>query len=127
MSTTLETTPRSDVLSHVETRADGQPDICKKLARKVAVITGGSTGVGLATAQRFVQEGAEHVFITGRRKDVLDVAVAELCDKATGMLVGADGEDHEVDYGWIEPGAVVSEATAGPLARVSRFWEKPAL
>ena len=43
------------------------------------------------------------------------------------ILVGADAEYPEVDYGWIEPGAVVLEATAGPLARVSRFWEKPAL
>jgi mannose-1-phosphate guanylyltransferase len=43
------------------------------------------------------------------------------------ILMGADAEYPEVDYGWIEPGTVVSEATAGPLARVSRFWEKPAL
>jgi len=43
------------------------------------------------------------------------------------ILVGTDAEYPEVDYGWIEPGAVVSEATAGPIARVSRFWEKPVL
>jgi len=41
--------------------------------------------MGLATAKRFVQEGADHVFITGRRKDALDVAVAEIGDKATGI------------------------------------------
>ena len=52
---------------------------------KVAVITGGSTGMGLATAKRFVQEGADHVFITGRRRDALDSAVAEIGDKATGI------------------------------------------
>jgi NAD(P)-dependent dehydrogenase (short-subunit alcohol dehydrogenase family) len=41
--------------------------------------------MGLATAKRFVQEGADHVFITGRRKDVLDTAVAEVGHKATGI------------------------------------------
>lgn len=42
-------------------------------------------------------------------------------------LVGADAEYPETDYGWIEPGVVVSNATVGPLSRVSRFWEKPSL
>jgi len=36
----------------------------KKFAGKIAVVTGGSTGIGLATAKRFVQEGMEQVFIT---------------------------------------------------------------
>ena len=40
-----------------------------KLARRVAIITGGSTGMGLATAKPFIQEGMDRVFITGRRKD----------------------------------------------------------
>jgi NAD(P)-dependent dehydrogenase (short-subunit alcohol dehydrogenase family) len=47
-----------------------------RLKDKIAVVTGGSTGIGLATAQRFVQEGA-HVFIAGRRKAELAKA-AEL-------------------------------------------------
>jgi len=46
-----------------------------KLAGKVAVVTGGSTGIGLASAQRFVDEGA-YVFITGRRQAELDAAKA---------------------------------------------------
>ncbi|MGC1360692.1 MAG: SDR family oxidoreductase [Silvibacterium sp.] len=51
----------------------------------MAIITGGSTGMGLATAKRFVLEGVDHVFITGRRKDTLEVAVAEIGEKATGI------------------------------------------
>lgn len=41
----------------------------KRFPGKTAVVTGGSTGMGLATAKRFVEEGMDHVFITGRRKD----------------------------------------------------------
>jgi len=54
------------------------------LAGKTAVITGGSTGIGFATAKRFVEEGA-HVFITGRRQAELDAAVKELGDNVTGV------------------------------------------
>jgi NAD(P)-dependent dehydrogenase (short-subunit alcohol dehydrogenase family) len=87
MSTTIETTPIPGVSSSAETRIERQreSEVCKKLAHKVAVITGGSTGMGLATAKRFAVEGADHVFITGRRKDVLDVAVAEIGHNATGI------------------------------------------
>ena len=45
-----------------------------KLEGKVALVTGGSSGIGLATAQLFVKEGA-HVYITGRRQRELDEAV----------------------------------------------------
>jgi NAD(P)-dependent dehydrogenase (short-subunit alcohol dehydrogenase family) len=54
------------------------------LEGKVAVITGGSSGIGLATAKRFIQEGA-YVFITGRRQSELDKAKAELGDNATAV------------------------------------------
>ena len=55
-----------------------------KLAGKVAVVTGGNSGIGLATAKRFVQEGA-HVFITGRRQTELDAAVEEIGVNVTGV------------------------------------------
>ena len=56
----------------------------KKLEGKVAVITGGSTGIGLATAKRFTSEGAR-VYITGRRQSELDEAVTEIGDNAIGV------------------------------------------
>jgi NAD(P)-dependent dehydrogenase (short-subunit alcohol dehydrogenase family) len=56
-----------------------------KFEGKVAVITGASTGIGLATAKRFVQEGMDHVFITGRRKEILDAAGAEIGRNVTGV------------------------------------------
>ena len=55
-----------------------------KLAGKVAVVTGGSSGMALASAKRFVEEGA-YVFITGRRQDVLDKAVKEIGRNVTGV------------------------------------------
>jgi NAD(P)-dependent dehydrogenase (short-subunit alcohol dehydrogenase family) len=56
-----------------------------RLADKIAVITGGTTGIGLATARRFAAEGAR-VFVTGRRQVELDKAVASIGGSATGIV-----------------------------------------
>jgi NAD(P)-dependent dehydrogenase (short-subunit alcohol dehydrogenase family) len=74
-----------------ETHFQGIVDLKKeramtnKLAGKVAVITGASTGIGLAAAKRFIREGMDRVFITGRRENALDAAVSEIGEKATGI------------------------------------------
>jgi len=55
-----------------------------KLERKIALITGGNSGIGLATAKRFVSEGA-YVFITGRRESELAAAVTQIGRNVTGV------------------------------------------
>ncbi len=55
-----------------------------KLQGKVVVITGGTTGIGLAAAKLFVQEGA-YVFITGRRQQKLDEALKAIGSSVTGV------------------------------------------
>src|SRR4029453_14724261 len=59
--------------------------IMKTLEGKVAVITGGSSGIGLATAKRFVDEGA-HVVITGRREKELKEAAALIEENVTTVV-----------------------------------------
>ena len=58
--------------------------ITKRLDGKIAVITGGNSGIGLATAQQFVEEGA-YVFITGRRQNELDKAVKQIGRNVTDV------------------------------------------
>jgi NAD(P)-dependent dehydrogenase (short-subunit alcohol dehydrogenase family) len=55
-----------------------------KLDGKIALVTGGSSGIGLATARQFAQEGA-HVFVTGRRAAELAAAVKEIGGNVTGI------------------------------------------
>src|SRR5688572_25299742 len=55
-----------------------------KLEGKIALITGGNSGIGLATAKEFVNEGA-YVFITGRREPELAAAVKEIGQGVTGV------------------------------------------
>ena len=60
----------------------------KKLEGKVALVTGGSTGIGLATAKQFVAEGA-YVYITGRRQPELDAAVKTIGSNVTAIKADA--------------------------------------
>jgi len=55
-----------------------------RLAGKIAVVTGGGSGIGLASARRFIEEGAT-VYLFGRRQDALDAAVASLGDRARAV------------------------------------------
>jgi NADP-dependent 3-hydroxy acid dehydrogenase YdfG len=57
------------------------------LKNKIAIVTGGSSGIGLATAKRFVEEGA-YMFIAGRRQAELDKAVAEIGKKTSATVSG---------------------------------------
>lgn len=66
-----------------------------KLEGKVAVITGGATGIGRAAARRFIEEGA-FVFIFGRRQDALDAAVAELGPSARAVK-GSVSDEADLD------------------------------
>ncbi|MEW2546176.1 SDR family oxidoreductase [Streptomyces sp. NPDC047002] len=65
------------------------------LENKVALVTGGGSGIGLAIVRRFVREGA-HVFLTGRRQGPLDAAAAELGDRVTPVRADA-GDPAELD------------------------------
>jgi NAD(P)-dependent dehydrogenase (short-subunit alcohol dehydrogenase family) len=63
-----------------------------QLDGKTALVTGGNSGIGLATAQRLAAEGA-HVFLTGRNQDTIDAAVATIGDSATGIRADVSNVD----------------------------------
>ncbi|WP_407559742.1 SDR family NAD(P)-dependent oxidoreductase [Mycobacterium paraintracellulare] len=96
------------------------------LDRKTAVVTGANSGIGLATAERFLAEGAERVFITGRRQAELDTAASKLGPRATAVA-GDVGVPEDLDrlYGEVESagrGLDIVMANAG-VTRVARLGE----
>ncbi len=70
-------------------------EVMRKLEGKVAVITGGATGIGRAAAKRFIEEGA-FVFIFGRRREALDAAVADLGPNARAVK-GSVSDEADLD------------------------------
>ncbi|EHN78930.1 oxidoreductase [Streptomyces sp. NRRL WC-3753] len=101
----------------------------KSLTGKIAVVTGGSTGIGFATARAFRDEGAE-VFITGRRKDALEAATAELGPAVTGVVCDVSvSADLEAFYGTVRDRAgridvLVANAGIGIVAPFGEVTEE---
>lgn len=100
-----------------------------KLDGKVAVITGGSSGMAFASAKRFVEEGA-YVYITGRRQEALDQAVEQIGRNVTGVRGDAadlDDLDRLFDTVKREKGKIdvlfASAGTAEP-AKLGEITEK---
>ena len=93
-----------------------------RLANKVALVTGGSAGLGLAIAQRFGREGA-HVYITGRREDALNAAKASVEGRVTAVTADvtvSDELDNVVDVIRRESGHLdVIVANAGSIERTN--------
>jgi NAD(P)-dependent dehydrogenase (short-subunit alcohol dehydrogenase family) len=100
-----------------------------QLDGKVSLVTGGSTGIGLAIASRFVAEGAT-VYLTGRRKTELDAAVESLGGRAIGIqgdVSHLDDLDHL--FAIIQDGSgrldvVVANAGGGGLSRLGEISEE---
>ncbi|MFM0688704.1 glucose 1-dehydrogenase [Paraburkholderia strydomiana] len=99
-----------------------------KLSGKIAVITGGNSGMGLATAQLFAREGAK-VIITGRRQKELDEAVESIGANAEGVLGDVSRlsdldklHDHvKANYGRVD--VIFANAGLGSLAPIDQVTE----
>jgi NAD(P)-dependent dehydrogenase (short-subunit alcohol dehydrogenase family) len=100
-----------------------------KLQGKIALITGGSTGIGLATAQRFVKEGA-YVYITGRRQPELDEAVKSIGENVTAVRADASSlADLDKLFGQIQQergrvDVVFANAGGGSFAPIGAITEE---
>ena len=101
----------------------------KRLEGKVAVVTGGNSGIGLATAQLFAVEGA-HVYITGRRQGELDEAVKKIGKSVTGVqgdVANLADLDHlyatvKQQHGWID--VIFANAGGGEFLPLGAITEE---
>jgi NAD(P)-dependent dehydrogenase (short-subunit alcohol dehydrogenase family) len=99
-----------------------------KLLGKVALVTGGSSGIGLATAARFIEEGAR-VFITGRRQSELDAAVATLGNVTAIRADSSNLADLDTVFATIEKDAgkldvLFANAGGGTFAPLGQITEE---
>jgi NAD(P)-dependent dehydrogenase (short-subunit alcohol dehydrogenase family) len=96
---------------------------------KVVVVTGGTSGIGLATAEAFVAEGAA-VFITGRRQDVLDTAVKQIGGRVTGVradmssLADIDAVYDAVQQQHAQIDVIVANAGGGTMLPLGSITEE---
>ena len=100
-----------------------------KLQGKIALVTGGNSGIGLATARQFVTEGA-YVFITGRREPELAAAVKEIGSHVTGVqgdvsnLGDLDRLFAQIEREKGKLDIVFANAGATPLAPLAKITEE---
>jgi len=101
----------------------------KKFENKVVIVTGGTSGIGLATAKAFSEQGAA-VFITGRRKQTLDAAVKQIGGRVTGVqadmskLTEIDRLYDEVQQKHSQIDVVFANAGGGEFAALGAITEE---
>jgi len=101
----------------------------KTFENKVVIVTGGTSGIGLATAKAFSQQGG-FVFITGRRKDALDAAIKEIGGRVTGVqadmskLVDIDRLYDAVQQKHAQIDVVFANAGGGEMAALGAITEE---
>ncbi|MGP4753387.1 SDR family NAD(P)-dependent oxidoreductase [Agrobacterium pusense] len=101
----------------------------KRLENKIAVVTGATSGIGLSTAKLFADEGAR-VYITGRRKDALDKAIAEIGRGAVGIQAdSAKNEDLDKLFAQVKSehgrlDALVVNAGGGTMLTLGQITEE---
>jgi NAD(P)-dependent dehydrogenase (short-subunit alcohol dehydrogenase family) len=110
-------------------RQQGDKTMSKTFENKVVIVTGGTSGIGLATAKAFSRQGA-FVFITGRRKDALAAAIKEIGGRVTGVqadmskLVDIDRLYDAVQQKHAQIDVVFANAGGGEMAALGAITEE---